>query len=225
MEISEVHCTLTRYLRRTNAFKNTSNSNSTKIGTNADSSQQIRLTRKEEVELWMDEAIPSHNRPKERVSSIVSLSSTGSGGDYTITDDSELDETSEDTPSMLSKATLKMIELVIRKIELNLRYAAYSQCVGGQQSRGNSTSGPSSERRGSAQGPGGKRKARGGEDSPPDDQDEISPNKRRRTSVTTTEDSENGPRFACPFYKHDPMRYRNRRTCPGPGWPTVHRMK
>lgn len=51
-------------------------------------------------------------------------------------------------------------------------------------------------------------------------------NKRRRVSVTTTNsDSEHGPKFACPFYKHDPGRYRTHRTCPGPGWRTVHRMK
>ena len=61
---------------------------------------------------------------------------------------------------------------------------------------------------------------------PPDDADEDDTNKRRRVSVTTTtEDSEAGPRFACPFFKHDPNRYRHRRTCGGPGWPTVHRMK
>ncbi|KAG4258878.1 hypothetical protein FPRO03_13344 [Fusarium proliferatum] len=29
------------------------------------------------------------------------------------------------------------------------------------------------------------------------------------------------PRFACPFYKHDPERYKTERTCPGPGWDTV----
>ncbi|KAF2660897.1 hypothetical protein K491DRAFT_711474 [Lophiostoma macrostomum CBS 122681] len=215
----------TEKLDWTNAFKDTSKSNLPETATNAESREQGSLTSKKEVELWIDEAIPSHDRPKERVSSIVSLSSTGSGGDYTITDDSEGDEAFEDTPSMLSKATLKTIELIIRKVELNLRYAAYNQCAGGQHGRGNSVGGPSGGRRGSVQGLGGKRKALGGDDSPPDDQDETNPNKRRRTSITTTEDSESGPRFACPFYKHDPMRYRNRRTCPGPGWPTVHRMK
>jgi hypothetical protein len=40
-----------------------------------------------------------------------------------------------------------------------------------------------------------------------------------------TKDFDSSPRFACPFYKHDSYRYRNRRVCPGPGWPTVHRMK
>ncbi|KAK1772731.1 hypothetical protein QBC33DRAFT_464203, partial [Phialemonium atrogriseum] len=32
-------------------------------------------------------------------------------------------------------------------------------------------------------------------------------------------------RFACPYFKHNPDRYRNERTCCGPGWTTVHRLK
>lgn len=32
-------------------------------------------------------------------------------------------------------------------------------------------------------------------------------------------------RFACPFYKYAPQIYGSRRSCPGPGWPTVHKMK
>lgn len=31
--------------------------------------------------------------------------------------------------------------------------------------------------------------------------------------------------FACPFYKHNPERYETSRTCCGPGWATVHRVK
>lgn len=32
-------------------------------------------------------------------------------------------------------------------------------------------------------------------------------------------------RFACPFYKHDSQLYGSRRSCLGPGWPTVRKMK
>ncbi len=32
-------------------------------------------------------------------------------------------------------------------------------------------------------------------------------------------------RFACPFCKHDPKKYKNVKTCCGPGWPDVHRVK
>ena len=38
------------------------------------------------------------------------------------------------------------------------------------------------------------------------------------------EDSE-VKRFACPFYKHNPQEYRSSRTCMGPGWANVHRVK
>jgi hypothetical protein len=31
--------------------------------------------------------------------------------------------------------------------------------------------------------------------------------------------------FACPYFKHDPDRYRLKRTCCGPGWLDFHRLK
>jgi hypothetical protein len=36
---------------------------------------------------------------------------------------------------------------------------------------------------------------------------------------------EGGRKFACPFCRHDPGRYRNVKTCCGPGWDDVHRVK
>lgn len=33
------------------------------------------------------------------------------------------------------------------------------------------------------------------------------------------------PKFACPFFQKDPQKYQNVRSCPGPGWHTVHRVK
>lgn len=213
------------YRYRSNAFKKSIYVSNIELLNNTTSQDCTKQIGKDEVEPWIDESIPSHNRPKERVSSIVSISSTGSGGDYSMTDDSEYEDAADRGGSTLSKAALKTIELIMRKIELNLRYAAYMQCAGGQPSRGQSTGEPIRGRRSSTQGSSSKRKSRGDDGLPPDDQDDNGPNKRRRVSITTTEDSDGGPRFACPFYKHDPNRYRNRRTCPGPGWPTVHRMK
>lgn len=177
------------------------------------------------MEDWVDGSAPFLDRPKERVPSIGSISTACSGGDYSVTDDSESEEQPTTTSTMLSKATLTTIELVMRKIEINLNYVAYLQCAGGQGTRSRATGEIPAGRRGSMQASSGKRKARLDEGLLPEDQDDDGPNKRRRVSITTTEDSEIGPRFACPFYKHDPSRYRNRRTCPGPGWPTVHRMK
>lgn len=38
-------------------------------------------------------------------------------------------------------------------------------------------------------------------------------------------DPEAGRKFACPFYKHDPRTHRKERTCCGPGWDSIHRLK
>ncbi|KAI9685725.1 MAG: hypothetical protein M1822_004285 [Bathelium mastoideum] len=52
------------------------------------------------------------------------------------------------------------------------------------------------------------------------------PNKRQkrqsRSSVGTDFSQEN---LACPFYKRNPDLYRDKRSCPGPGWPSVSRLK
>jgi hypothetical protein len=180
-----------------------------------------------DIKQWININLQPH-QPQERNLSIVSLSSTGSCDMYSNADDNSEDEDAANSPpSTLSKATLKTIELIMRKIELNLSYAAFMQCAGSQSSRAQGNAGNTSRTgRGGSQSGGSKRKSRIEDTLPPDDQDEDGTNKRRRISITTTtEDSESGPRFACPFFKHDPNRYRNRRTCPGPGWPTVHRMK
>ena len=68
-----------------------------------------------------------------------------------------------------------------------------------------------------------KRPSRNGRMSPPAKED-AAPNKRRKDDSEYSE-PEPGPRFACPYFKRDPQKYRTHRTCPGPGWQTVHRVK
>lgn len=38
-------------------------------------------------------------------------------------------------------------------------------------------------------------------------------------------DTDTKKRFACPYYKHDPRTHRRERTCCGPGWDSIHRLK
>jgi hypothetical protein len=57
------------------------------------------------------------------------------------------------------------------------------------------------------------------EESSDDDTDEGSRSTKRSKKASTSQ------RFACPFYKHNPARYENSRSCVGPGWKTVHRVK
>ncbi|KAJ0302177.1 hypothetical protein COL516b_007228 [Colletotrichum fioriniae] len=54
-----------------------------------------------------------------------------------------------------------------------------------------------------------------------DENSEQKPNKKR----TKTDEDDDRPKFACPYYKHDPVRYKSHRTCVGPGWHEIHRVK
>ncbi|KAH7392783.1 hypothetical protein BKA66DRAFT_411433 [Pyrenochaeta sp. MPI-SDFR-AT-0127] len=183
----------------------------------------------DDIERWIKDNLPSRDRPQERVSSITSLSSTSSCDMYSNTDisDDEQDRVTEAIQALHPRSTIKVVELIMRKIELHLRYAAHKQCTRGTSSSSRSATGvvnPQASRK-TSQSSGQKRKSRLEGSPPSDDDDDDIPNKRRRGSMTTTDGSETGVRFACPFYKDDPDRYRSKRTCPGPGWPTVHRMK
>lgn len=64
----------------------------------------------------------------------------------------------------------------------------------------------------------GKKRSTNAEDSSDDDDDE----KRPRKSIAQ---NENSPKFACPYYKRDPHRFSSERTCSGPGWPNIQRLK
>lgn len=183
------------------------------------------------IEEWIRDNLPSHNRPGQRVSSIISLSSATSCEMYTDTDMS--DDEHETTPSAprctLPGPAVKAINLFMRKVKSHSRDVA-SECNGGNAPTATSGS-ESTTQRGTRRisQDSGKRKTR--PDEGPfrngDDErgDEETPNKRLRGSLATNGSSERGAKFACPFYKHEPHRFRTRRTCPGPGWPTVHRMK
>lgn len=54
---------------------------------------------------------------------------------------------------------------------------------------------------------------------------EGGPNKRRNIAKPSESKQVNTLRFACPFYKRDPEKYKHWKHCPGPGWDTVHRVK
>lgn len=49
--------------------------------------------------------------------------------------------------------------------------------------------------------------------------------KRQRTNSDTAEDDEGKRKLACPYYLRHPKKYMEERSCPGPGWDSVHRLK
>ncbi|KAI0019341.1 hypothetical protein F4780DRAFT_450220 [Xylariomycetidae sp. FL0641] len=46
-----------------------------------------------------------------------------------------------------------------------------------------------------------------------------------RPELPLEHSSSRGPRFACPYFKHQPSKYQRWSICPGPGWQDVHRVK
>ncbi|KAK7413068.1 hypothetical protein QQX98_008076 [Neonectria punicea] len=97
---------------------------------------------------------------------------------------------------------------------------------------GNNPSPPSSSgfrpgKRMTSQAAGQKRQHRrddGGEDDDDGDDDDGS-RKNKNTKKAKTINDDTRLRFACPYYKRDPQRFKDHRTCLGPGWTDVHRVK
>ncbi|KAG9499639.1 hypothetical protein J7337_008098 [Fusarium musae] len=66
----------------------------------------------------------------------------------------------------------------------------------------------------------GKKRSTGSAGHPNDEDDLNDPGKdgdpsRKRSKKRA---NESGLKFACPFFKHDPERYKTTRSCMGPGW-------
>ncbi|KAI8279605.1 hypothetical protein K4K60_005452 [Colletotrichum sp. SAR11_57] len=98
----------------------------------------------------------------------------------------------------------------------------------GQASNDSGRSGSRGIKRAASHGnmnPGHKRQNRGDDEEDDhfddDDRDDREPNRKK----TKPDPESEKLRFACPFYKRDPQRYKNHRACRGPGWSEMHRLK
>jgi hypothetical protein len=72
---------------------------------------------------------------------------------------------------------------------------------------------------------GGKRKldtGAGKDDGDEDEDSDTDDGPPRRIFPKVVRDKR---RFACPYFKHDPQKYKYFRSCPGPGWDRIHRVK
>jgi len=58
-----------------------------------------------------------------------------------------------------------------------------------------------------------------------DEDDEDDANVARPMYPEEMEEDRRTPAYACPYFKYNPAMYKSARNCPGPGWPTVHRVK
>ncbi|KAF9878159.1 hypothetical protein CkaCkLH20_04197 [Colletotrichum karsti] len=84
--------------------------------------------------------------------------------------------------------------------------------------------GPQSQRR---NGPSAAKRGRSkGKAKDDEDEEDGDGNQAPRTKLPKVqEDAVSGAKLACPFFKHNPRKYKNQRPCCGPGWDHVHRIK
>jgi hypothetical protein len=69
-----------------------------------------------------------------------------------------------------------------------------------------------------------KRKATEIDDGETDDDDEEEHKEDRKSGKKPVQNCENR-KYACPYFKYNPTKYREWRVCPGPGWADIHRLK
>jgi hypothetical protein len=98
---------------------------------------------------------------------------------------------------------------------------------GSSQERQGSTSNSSGvqEERGSSSVSQGKRNIDHVDGDESGDQDDDYPRSPKRRKDSHAKGDDGGPNFACPYFKRNRKRYQLYRSCPGPGWKGVHRMK
>lgn len=73
----------------------------------------------------------------------------------------------------------------------------------------------------------GQKRSKGQSSRDESENEEDNENSRRKkdNKRTKTTKDDTRPRFACPFHQHDPKRFGTERTCCGPGWLDISRVK
>ncbi|KAK1759753.1 hypothetical protein QBC47DRAFT_372993 [Echria macrotheca] len=148
----------------------------------------------------------------------------------------------DDTSSLATETSLderkeRMLDEIIisvaKRIKLEFAIARGEQSASPYPSTSTEQSNTPDRRGHSSQSPGDSRKKRkvsntGGLD----DEDDISNDEgadrgKRRTGKKPLDNDDSNPDsgFACPYFKYNPAMYKKAQNCPGPGWPSVHRVK
>lgn len=141
------------------------------------------------------------------------------------TDDDSDEDTEDIVESLVSRYAMSLVNMIMANIE-NVRLSAIVQCAGSDQAHGSGSAENSlSSLIGTVLSERNKRSRENEDHQDPNDPNRP-PNKRRRDGNGCSMAINNkAPRLACPFFKNNPQEYKNHRSCPGPGWQNVARVK
>jgi hypothetical protein len=169
---------------------------------------------------------PKHNPSQLSLPTTISSYSSAdcdSGSDFTDEDD----DTKSKTCYNVSSDVHKLIKYLLCKVQWHLYFSSVTLYAGSSRSSSTCREAESLEpnhkepHRSSRE----KRRASDRDDEQRNREEDGNPKKRRKVTPSSDTEMMLARPFACPFFKHDPQLYSARRSCPGPGWPTVHRLK
>jgi hypothetical protein len=123
----------------------------------------------------------------------------------------------------LKKATKKVMRALSKSTiwTYQANQDGVSQNLAGSESIDSSTSTPAKRSFKRNRGSGDSGSYEGDGDSEGDNNDK----KKRKTAPRSDQSAVMVTRFACPYYKRNPTKHQDWRSCAGPGWETVHRAK
>jgi hypothetical protein len=103
--------------------------------------------------------------------------------------------------------------------------SSFRNCVASSKSPSSQTPPSSSPAGSSSQKPQGTKRQRDGEGSEPPDDREDGGQRRQRPKLTSPGGTLTSRKFACPYYRRNASKHQNYRSCAGPGWNSVRRVK
>ena len=177
---------------------------------------------------------PNPSKSFENTNTVQQPTSAGSIPSNSSTDCAEIDfdtddDSDEDTEDIVESLVLGYAMYLANMIMANLETvqpSAIVRCTGSDQPHGSGSADNSlssligmvlSER---------NKRSRENEDHQDPNDPSPPPNKRRHDGNECSMVTNNKVlRLACPFFKNNPQEYKNHRSCPGPGWQNVARVK
>ncbi|KAE9978336.1 hypothetical protein EG328_001510 [Venturia inaequalis] len=176
------------------------------------------------------ETPPRLPQSRSAIKSLISLpSSTSSGSSAECDSDSDFTDEEDGVGGSsrheVSSSVKKMIKYLLCKVQWHLYSSSVIHCASPSLATSDPTAIGDPAAYLDSPSLSARSKRRASIHSELEMNDDEHPKKRRKVKTCGNADSIILCRFACPFYKHDSQRYGSRRSCSGPGWPTVHKMK
>ncbi|KAF4955691.1 hypothetical protein FGADI_4384 [Fusarium gaditjirri] len=199
---------------------NTTLSSTVKLETNLSEEPAETFTVRCSPNYSQQHTLPILPKLPEDLESSVSSQTPGSDGSSSVIE------------TYIDERKRQVVNSIVSNVTQGLRsmFNSYRKNAGGDSSAASGT--PDKSQRSSTKGnpsnlikPGNqKRKLTQIDDGETDDENEEG-NQESRQAGKKPVRNHNSRKYACPYFKYNPTKYKEWRVCPGPGWVDIHRVK